>query len=773
MKNKYIQHSWLAFFILMLSMQILDAQDKKQPYSILQNPLLAEESSPKWMNFKKNTSLDGRTIFQQYKSAYGLGLDDEMRLIKTKEDKLGFTHYRYQQYYKGFKIDGAEVLVHDFQGKSKTANGLMVQGLNMDSNPNLSPEDAIQLAMMEVDAEVYMWEDEYSEMELKEIKKDTNASYYPEPELLWVAKSNESLNYASSYLLAYKMDVHSLKPMDGKSIYIDARSGEVLRTISLIHSCTHVPATTTWYGEKIISTKRIENSNNYRLVDDCHPAVIHTTYNIGPNDPSPAVSNRSDYIAASNTWEFEHSSGVTSHWGARKAMDYFFLLHDRKSWDDNWADLHIVNMPGVGRSFHRGDGLLTIGLGIIEDGVDRGPFDDINPVDIMGHEFTHAVIRASSNLQYKGESGALNESFADIFGTMVEHAVEGAESFDWFIGEDILRGRSRYMKEPKELGDPDTYKGEFWKDTEDLEDDFGGVHTNSGVQNYWFYLLAMGGSGYSDSSCVYPSDSSHFYNIEGIGIPKARDIAYRTLTVYLNPNSQFIDARIASITAARDLYGSCSYEVEQVVKAWNAVGVVGDAPYERVCGNIKADNSNKLFEAEEGLVAGGENCQTTIKSSSFHVVFKATDYIRLQPGFHSKAGSRFKAYIRECTSGQARMAKPNVLNEEKPINSFATAPAPSLEKKNGSAFNANSFSVYPNPFSHSTTIDFQLDQEAQVSLSIRNTLGQVVAQPVVNTHRYAGIHREEFDAKNLPNGMYLCVLQVGEEQFVKKLILSK
>jgi len=98
--------------------------------------------------------------------------------------------------------------------------------------------------------------------------------------------------------------------------------------------------------------------------------------------------------------------------------------------------------------------------------------------------------------------------------------------------------------------------------------DNGGVHTNSSIQNYWFYLLSEGGSGVNDNG--------YSYNIEGIGIDKAAQIAYQNLT-YLFPTAQFTDAREWAIQAAIDLFGEDSKEAEQTELAWCAVGV-GDCP---------------------------------------------------------------------------------------------------------------------------------------------------------------------------------------------------
>ena len=111
---------------------------------------------------------------------------------------------------------------------------------------------------------------------------------------------------------------------------------------------------------------------------------------------------------------------------------------------------------------------------------------------------------------------------------------------------------------------PDKYQGTYWVDPTSSTDS-GGVHTNSGVGNYWFYLLSAGGSG--------TNDIGNAFNVTGITIQKAEKIAYRTLANYLTANSQFIDAYTASKQAVTDLYGATGNEQQQNVKAWYAVGI--------------------------------------------------------------------------------------------------------------------------------------------------------------------------------------------------------
>ena len=148
----------------------------------------------------------------------------------------------------------------------------------------------------------------------------------------------------------------------------------------------------------------------------------------------------------------------------------------------------------------------------------------------------------------------MNESFSDIFGTAIEFFIEGSLSADWLIGEDITLYSPfviRSMQNPNLAWCPDTYGGLYW-DFQSEE-----VHTNSGVQNFWFYLLSVGGSGVNDNGDPY--------SVTGIGIDDAAKIAYRNLTVYLTPTSNYHNSRAGSINAAADLFGVGSQQYLSVL----------------------------------------------------------------------------------------------------------------------------------------------------------------------------------------------------------------
>jgi len=270
----------------------------------------------------------------------------------------------------------------------------------------------------------------------------------------------------------------------------------------------------------------------------------------------------------STTTNFSDLAANQVHFGMEKAYDFYYQTFSRNSFDGNGYKIrslvHYMNNLN-GAFFVSTDTLMVFGDG------DGQYMTSVTSLDVVGHELTHAYTEYSSNLTYQGESGALDEAFADILGTGVEYFALGNNPGLWTIGENIMVSSPylRSLSNPKSAQQPDTYNGQYWAPTGANDPDHGGVHKNSGVANYWFYLLANGGNGTNDNG-----DS---YNVNGIGIQNALDIAYNTVTNYLTSNSDYNEARLQSIQAAQSMFGIGSPEEQSVKDAWCAVGV-GPSP---------------------------------------------------------------------------------------------------------------------------------------------------------------------------------------------------
>lgn len=526
--------------------------------------VFSQTNKSHWVEFSHHTRLTADQVALTQKQQLGLRLEEALLKKSSETDQIGGTHHRYQQTYKDIPIEGAIYLIHEKQGLARRANGHLVRGILADATPNLTEEEALAMALASVNAQQYAWQSEATENTMKAVKGDPNASFYPQAELVWVAPYFFENAEVADYRLAYKFDIYAIRPHQRKYVYIDAKMGNIITKISRLHDSSNCQAT---------SNYACSNPINIKVDTLVHPTTGATYYTLIDNDRGGGIETFSNnnlggghtfYVLDTNCPFDADPTSSEVHWATEQTFDYFKNEHNRNSFDGNNAkvlslthyDADLNNASWNGTWLVYGDG-------------SGNPFTSLTAVDVVAHEFSHAVTDNSADLIYFNEPGALNESFSDIFGTVVEFYADPTCA-DWLIGEDFTVQTNktclRNMANPNDVSaltqQPDTYLGTYWYTG---NGDNGGVHYNSGVQNYWFYLLSEGGSGMNDNGDTY--------NITGIGMEKAAKIAYLNLTAYLTPISQYVDARNGSIQAAADLYGATSLEVAAVTDAWCAVGV--------------------------------------------------------------------------------------------------------------------------------------------------------------------------------------------------------
>ena len=202
---------------------------------------------------------------------------------------------------------------------------------------------------------------------------------------------------------------------------------------------------------------------------------------------------------------------------------------------------------------------------------DRVTFDRFTKcLDVIGHELTHGITQYEAGLAYHGQSGALNESFSDVFGSLVKQwkKKQTAAKADWLIGAGLL-GKTihgialRSMKAPGTAYDDPNFGGKdpqpahmknYVKLADTRAGDNGGVHINSGIPNHAFYLLAISFGGYAWE--------------------RAGKIWYDALCNRIRSDSTFKSAALATVASASSLYGSTSAEQKAVKSAWQEVGVL-------------------------------------------------------------------------------------------------------------------------------------------------------------------------------------------------------
>jgi Zn-dependent metalloprotease len=572
-----------AILIAVLLTQLASAQGRKD---------LQLKNYPSLIVDNTNTPRgQAQGIFRKY---FDWNADDELKATKSWQDDLGYYHDSYQQYYRKVKVEGAIFIVHSLNNTIRTLSGEFKGIRNLNVNPSISAAQAFQEALNHVGATTYAWD---------KVKSAYPGYQQPQGELVIIGGSEGDKHIPT---LAWKFDIYAATPLYRADVFIDAQTGRFVKEHQRIHTTNSPVSGTTLYNGTQNFTADYTGTA-YRLRQTSSGNGIETYSLNNGTDYSLAT----DITSATNSFTADPASNQ-AHFGAEKTYAYYKDIHNRNSFDNAGSkilsyvhySLNYVNAFWDGTRMTYGDG----------DGTNYKPLVSL---DIVGHEITHGVTEYSSNLIYSGESGALNESFSDIFGEAVENFGKGSN--DWLMGCDIGVsgcGAFRSMKNPNLYSDPDTYRGTYWYTG---TGDNGGVHTNSGVQNKWFYIMVNGESGTNDIGSVY--------TVTGLGWDKAARITYRSLTVYLTSSSDFYAARKGAIQAAVDLYGAGSPEEIATTNAWYAVGV--GCEYGQTC-IIPYCTSSGVYQTDEWIAGVKVDTFTNNTGASPYTYFN-TKTVKLKP----------------------------------------------------------------------------------------------------------------------------------------------
>ncbi|RYU95533.1 M4 family metallopeptidase [Emticicia agri] len=477
--------------------------------------------------------------------------NQELVVTATETDAIGMTHMQLQQKYKNIPIYGGEIWLHSKDNKIETLNGRNFPTPKLVSvKPQLTEAKAIELAMADVAKKSI-------------IQKNISNSFITQghvSELLIYHKDDKGTDARLTYYLTIRPNI-----LERWLYFIDANTGEVLKKFN--HTCA-LDGPFTANAKDLNNVTRTVNiqqfGGTYYMIDTQRPMYNKTSSKL-PDTPVGGIMTIDAKNTPSNNTKYSHvvsSSGtswsttsVSAHHNAGVCYDYFRTKFNRNSLDGKGSTIiSVINIAdedgkGMDNAYWNG-AFMGYGNGL-------SSFKPLaGALDVAGHEMTHGVVEASARLEYQNQSGALNESFADIFGAMIDRD-------DWTVGEDVVKagafpsGALRSLQNPNQGGKKDPgYQPKnmsqylYLENTE--EQDNGGVHINSGIPNHAFYLFASNAN---------------------VGKDKAELVYYRALTLYLTRTSKFVDARLAVVKAAADLYGASSPVVSAAKAAFDNVGI--------------------------------------------------------------------------------------------------------------------------------------------------------------------------------------------------------
>ncbi|MFY0566533.1 M4 family metallopeptidase [Archangium lansingense] len=491
----------------------------------------------------------------------------------VERDDLGMTHVRMDRMSEGTRVFGEQVVGHiSSDGKMDSVTGdVATIPAGLGSEPTkLSADQALAVA-----------------------QQDFAGKTDRQPTSERVIFKGDDGQYRSAYhvQLSNTTDIGEGKEPRRMNYLVDANSGELLEKYNQMGGFDHVhtsgaktpgsapvattdnPTTTatndtTQYSGQVELNSTKNADGTYTLEDKTRGqgVVTRDALNRDPNTGStknaPITDNNDIWGEATDS--ARNKDAVDAQYGAQTTYDFFKDVLGRDSIDGQGekliSDVHVgtnfANAFWDGEKMNYGDG-------------DGQTFGSLTTLDIAGHEISHGLTERTAGLQYRNESGALNEAISDIMGTGVEwYASQKNEAvkFDWTVGEDTFTPNNgdptdglRDMSDPTSDGQSPDHYSKRYKGTQDN----GGVHINSGIPNNAFYLLSEGGKNGTSGTEVK----------DGIGIEKSLKVYSRALSFYMTPTTNFAQAREATFKAAQDLYGKDSAEAKKVLESWSAVGV--------------------------------------------------------------------------------------------------------------------------------------------------------------------------------------------------------
>ena len=469
--------------------------------------------------------------------------DKELRLSQYTTDNLDYRHIRYNQTFKDIPIWPAELNVHlDENGNVNLMNGAFIPTpKRMVTRPVWDADDAITVAQKAV--------------------PEGNTAKANDPLLIIYAPEDKSCRLAWKIELTVSIESNWL-------VIVDASNGSTLMAYNQVLNNSVSGSGTDLTGKNqrlnlwqeggqyfMIDTSKsmYDDASDPPAINETRGAIIildmaHT------ETPAQGGSFNASNVTSQKTNSGWLPDAVSLAYCISETSDYYLERHNRASIDGkNSSSIGLVR---VGENFS--NAFWSPEYNAVFFG-DAKPY--AGALDIVAHELTHGVTSFTCNLIYQDQSGAMNEAFSDIFGEMVETRTTG--STDWIDGT-LLNDNGRDLKDPSSLEVMNGYyypskMSEFYGRNHPLlqqlvNQDYGGVHINATILSHCFYLLAEG------------LDAA-------IGLRDAEKIFYRAQTIHLLRSSQFIDARLACISSAEELFGDESVQVQKVKEAFDTVEI--------------------------------------------------------------------------------------------------------------------------------------------------------------------------------------------------------
>ncbi|MBI3130155.1 MAG: M4 family metallopeptidase [Acidobacteria bacterium] len=486
------------------------------------------------------------------------------------------THARFQQTFQGVKIFGGEVITHTDREGNQRAMTLAHQPVAaLNTTPGLQASEALALAH-----QILAPKGGYAYAPKVELV------IVPETETILVRPSRRALDMdfgtqisreqVVRYTLAYHVHTeleNGTEETAHTDFLLNAHTGAVIDRWSTLHTtAANGTGNSQFSGNVTLQTN--STASGYEMRDMTRGTAGNYTTNLNHatsgtgtiyTDTDNGWGDGANYVEGSSTTAANgQTAAVDAHYGLGVTWDMYKNVFGRNGIDGagttTYSRVHYSN--SYDNAFWS-DSCFCMTYG------DGSSFLTLTALDVAGHEMTHGVTSRTANLTYRGESGGLNESMSDIFGTMAEFyrgssaATIPASGGNWTIGEQLatpsFNRPLRYMYKPSLDGS----SKDAWSTSLKRLD----VHYSSGPMNRCFYFLSQGTGTGNYASTYLPG------GMTGIGNDKAARIVFKALTSYMTSSTTYAGARTACLNAATALYGSGSAEYTAVANAFKAINV--------------------------------------------------------------------------------------------------------------------------------------------------------------------------------------------------------
>lgn len=480
-----------------------------------------------------------------WKNARALGLTKRSDLkTQTVTSGDGFTTVRLARSREvvvdgralALELRGGETLVHLRNGNVLFAAANVSPAANKTYRTQVTPDAAAAIAFADY---------------------GTAARAAKTPELKLVLSS--AFGQDTEERLAFAVKVEDENEFESNTTYVDATTGELLYSVPSIQT----------HRQRVVMVGGAERADERKLLDviAANTATADGEARVQPEAkfpiylsdigcrpdtllPSPAEPSTAPGITPAPCYDEQRPAALAAARFAWRnsglVWEYFKLRHGRDSFDGRGTPIRslVHFLPQWGNAAWVSEANVMI----YGDGDPDRHHPIARALDVAAHELTHAITSKTANLEYVAESGALNESYADVFGKLVAAETQGFQ--DWKIGRDYYRDSSRFIRDMENPEVPHVDNFRFRGAVCSSRNDNCGVHSNSGIPNRAAVLIA-----------------------NRIGREALGKIYYRTLTQLLRPSSNFADARTQTLVACELIYGQNSENCAAVADSFSAVGI--------------------------------------------------------------------------------------------------------------------------------------------------------------------------------------------------------